>query len=464
MSFVSAAFLVYLPVTVLLYRFLPRPLKRPALLAASWFFYACAAPWTLLLLLAVTLLTWGCALRLPGSPHPKRWTALALTGCLGTLFVFKYLGFTLDTVSGWLGVSAPVVRLALPVGISFYTFQALGYVLDVAAGRIAPERSPVTYALFVSFFPQLVAGPIERSADLLPQLRALPQANGADMTAGLLLLLRGYVKKLLLADLAAPAVEAVFSAAPGSVDGTAVLLGTALFALQIYGDFAGYSDIARGCAALMGFRLTPNFDRPYAALTLRDFWRRWHITLTRWLTDYIYKPLGGARKGRPRRLLNILIVFAVSGLWHGAAWTYVAWGLLHGLLMALETLLPLRLNAPRTRPGRLLRRLVTLTAVGVAWVFFRADSVPAALTLLSRLTVGWNAALTVPASLGLTWPRAACLLAALAALRGLDGPEDALPSGDRLAVLILLLTAACLCGALALAAGGGTQAFIYFQF
>ena len=293
--------------------------------------------------------------------------------CIGCLCLFKYAGiFRTD------------VPLLLPAGISFYTFQTLSYVIDIYRGRLMPERHPGYYALFVSFFPQLVAGPIERSTALLPQLHA--QERRMD-SSGWLWMVRGFAKKLLLADTAAVFVDSVY-ASPTDASGPAVLLATLLFAGQIYWDFSGYSDIAVGAAALLGVRLSRNFDHPYRADSLRDFWRRWHISLTRWFTDYVYIPLGGSRRGTARLVVNTMVVFLLSGLWHGAALHFVVWGGVHGALLLLEKALPPcgGKHKARTRTAVCLRHAYTFSLVCIAWVFFRAASVSDALLLLSRLT------------------------------------------------------------------------------
>ena len=382
MNFISAQFVVLFPLVLLCWRRIAPARRWVVLLAASWLFYAAGQPQTFPLLLLATGVCYLAARRVADaqSQAAKRgWLALALGTCLGILFLFKYLSFAASIF----GISVP--SLLLPVGISFYTFQNLSYVIDVYRGTMEPERHFGYYALFVSFFPQLVAGPIERPQNLLPQLRRAADPSREDVQAGMQLLLRGYCKKLVLADFAARFVEPVY-ASPEAAAGPAVVLATVLFALQIYGDFSGYSDIACGAARLMGIRLMKNFDAPYTACSVREFWRRWHISLTSWLTDYLYIPLGGSRCGTFRHCLNILIVFLASGLWHGANWTFVIWGGLHGAAMVGETLLAPRLPVP----PRWLGRCLTFAFVCFAWIFFRAGSVADAFTLISALPSGWN--------------------------------------------------------------------------
>ena len=317
MNFTAPAFVLLFPIVLALHWMLPPSRRWVLLLAASLGFYAVGSPQAVPLLAGITLGTYAAALGIAKSKTQtakKLWLTCAAVLCIGCLCLFKYAGiFRTD------------VPLLLPAGISFYTFQTLSYVIDIYRGRLMPERHPGYYALFVSFFPQLVAGPIERSTALLPQLHA--QERRMD-TSGWLWMVRGFAKKLLLADTAAVFVDSVY-ASPTDASGPAVLLATLLFAGQIYWDFSGYSDIAVGAAALLGVRLSRNFDHPYRADSLRDFWRRWHISLTRWFTDYVYIPLGGSRRGTVRLAVNTMVVFLLSGLWHGAAYHFVVWGGVH---------------------------------------------------------------------------------------------------------------------------------------
>lgn len=309
MNFTAPAFVLLFPIVLALHWMLPPSRRWVLLLAASLGFYAVGSPQALPLLAGITLGTYAAALGIAKSKTQtakKLWLTCAAVLCIGCLCLFKYAGiFRTD------------VPLLLPAGISFYTFQTLSYVIDIYRGRLMPERHPGYYALFVSFFPQLVAGPIERSTALLPQLHA--QERRMD-SSGWLWMVRGFAKKLLLADTAAVFVDSVY-ASPADASGPAVLLATLLFAGQIYWDFSGYSDIAVGAAALLGVRLSRNFDHPYRADSLRDFWRRWHISLTRWFTDYVYIPLGGSRRGTARLAVNAMVVFLLSGL---LAWRRIA--------------------------------------------------------------------------------------------------------------------------------------------
>ena len=303
MSFDTPGYVLFLCAAVLLYRVCPRCFRWALLLAASLFFYACWSPPLTLVILGVVGLTYGCGLGIEKARERKRkkvWLFTAAAGCAGLLIWFKYFNFLASALYGMFGSTWTPWSILLPVGCSFYTFQALSYVIDVYRGRLPAVRHPGHYALYICFFPQLVAGPIERADALLPQLTAAQNPARTDTVRGLKLLLSGYFRKLVIADLAAPVVNRVFAAA--NPDGSAVLLAAVLFSFQIYCDFAGYSEIAQGSAYLLGIRLRRNFDRPYLASTMRAFWRRWHMSLTAWFTDYVYIPLGGSRQGKGRQV------------------------------------------------------------------------------------------------------------------------------------------------------------------
>ena len=452
MSFDTPGYVLFLCAAVLLYRVCPRRFRWALLLAASLFFYACWSPPLTLVILGVVGLTYGCGLGIEKARDRKRkkvWLFTAAAGCAGLLIWFKYFNFLASALYGMFGSTWTPWSILLPVGCSFYTFQALSYVIDVYRGRLPAVRHPGHYALYICFFPQLVAGPIERADALLPQLTAAQNPARTDTVRGLKLLLSGYFRKLVIADLAAPVVNRVFAAA--NPDGSAVLLAAVLFSFQIYCDFAGYSEIAQGSAYLLGIRLRRNFDRPFLASTMRAFWRRWHMSLTAWFTDYVYIPLGGSRQGKGRQVAATLVVFLLSGLWHGANWTFVLWGLWHGLLCAGEILL-------NRKEGK--GWFVTAVLALLSWVMFRAQSVGQAMTLYSALFSPWN----VPAGLALLQldgADAACLAAALMQLPLLHRLSQNEKNDD----MVYFVLAVCVLIAWFLrAAGGGAGAFIYFQF
>ena len=395
MLFNSIKFMVFFPCVFLLYYALPFRFRKYMLLAVSYYFYMCWKPEFILLILFSTAAAYLCAL---GGERWPRWkkglTAVSLALNLGVLFFFKYFNFFSESFTALcrsvsIPFSAPVLAIVLPVGISFYTFQTLSYTLDVYRGEMEPERDLVTFALFVSFFPQLVAGPIEKASALLPQLKTEHSFTYENAAGGLKLMGWGFFKKMVLADqLALLLVDPVYNDL-GSYEGGALVLATCAFAVQIYCDFGGYSDIARGCARMMGVELMVNFRAPYFAASVTEFWRRWHISLTSWFREYVYFPLGGNRKGAAKKCLFVLITFTLSGLWHGAAWTFVLWGLFHALVMDLEFLWHRR--RPRKDRGpavHVLRCVVTFGVVSLLWIFFRANTMGDTLYVLRHMTWG----------------------------------------------------------------------------
>jgi alginate O-acetyltransferase complex protein AlgI len=342
----------------------------------------------------VTLVNYLAAGAISATDDTKRrkWLlGLGVALSLGVLGWFKYYGFfasSLINLFGTFGVDLPLplVEITLPVGISFFTFQAMTYPIDVYRRRQEPVPL-LDFMVFVAFFPQLVAGPIVRTSEFLPQLDRRPDPRKVEGGAGLLLIAGGLFKKVVVANtLATTLVDPVFSS-PQNFSALEVLAGIYGYAVQIYADFSGYTDIAIGCALLMGFRFPQNFDQPYTAVSIQDFWRRWHMTLSRWLRDYLYIPLGGSRKGRAATYRNLMITMILGGLWHGAAWTFVLWGALHGAGLALERWSGERAAAPSRLPTtRLwLRRLLVFHFVCFGWVLFRSDSLSAAGTVLGRL-------------------------------------------------------------------------------
>ncbi len=357
------------------------------LLSASYTFYA-AWDWRFLsLILISTLVDWVAARGMERTPARKRrWLLLSLVVNLGLLGFFKYFGFFVESATSllaWLGFHADraALEIILPVGISFYTFQTLSYTLDVYFGKIKTSKNLLDLALFVGFFPQLVAGPIVRARDFLPQLQVSRQWKSIHKRAAAFLFLTGYVKKACIADHLAPAVDSWF-ANPGNFDAAAAWTATIGYAIQIYGDFSGYSDMAIACAAFLGYQLCENFRRPYLAKNIRDFWRRWHISLSTWLRDYLYIPLGGSRGSGLATPRNLMLTMLLGGLWHGAAWTFVVWGALHGLALILyrkwdRSVSPLSTSRRILAP---LAPLFTFLFVCVCWIFFRSSDFATAWT------------------------------------------------------------------------------------
>ncbi len=494
MSFVSLGFLIFFPVAAGVYFRLPQRFRNVWLLAASYFFLMTANPAYALLLAAVTAVTWTGGLLIAreqerGGPgvcrRKKRWVALSLVLAFGILFVFKYLNFFCSLYADLLaalGMPAALVKfdLLLPLGISFYTFQAATYVVDVYRGDVKPEKNVGKYALFVSFFPQLLSGPIEESKNMLPQFDEVHRFDYDRMRHGLLRMVWGYFEKMVVADRLGTLVAAVYDA-PATHHGAEVLTATLFFAFQIYCDFGGYSNIAVGAAEVLGFRLTDNFCRPYFSKSIREFWRRWHISLGRWFRDYLYIPLGGSRCSKPRHCLNLFVVFAVCGLWHGAALNFVVWGALHGLYQVAGVLLkPVRRSAARAAglrenslPGRFLRAAFTFVLVDFAWIFFRARTFGDAAVLIGNL-FRWDPAVLRNGalfSLGLNAPEFWAALAGIAVVlavdlagRGRDLRAAILSRGTvfRWAVYLTAAMAVLIFGAYG--SIHGAQQFIYSQF
>lgn len=408
MLFNSLQFLVFFPIVLIVYFVLPERIRYLWLLAASYYFYMCWNAKYALLILISTVVTYLSGLLIERIKHRDlsetgkiRLKKLVVAGSflinLGILFFFKYANFAMDILYTLFSrihiqLSLPTFDFLLPVGISFYTFQALSYTMDVYRDEVYAEKNFFRYALFVSFFPQLVAGPIERSKNLLKQL-AVPQKFSFErFRRGLLLMLWGYFLKLVLADRIAVFVDTVYDH-HADFPGYYIVTATMLFAVQIYCDFAGYSTIAMGSAEILGVRLMENFDAPYLSTSVADFWRRWHISLTSWFKDYLYIPLGGSRKGKIRKYVNKMIVFLVSGLWHGASGAFVIWGGINGLYQVIgEILQPLRdrlvrlLCLNRDSLGHKLIHVVgTFILVDFAWLFFRANRFSTAVSVLKSM-------------------------------------------------------------------------------
>lgn len=491
MNFNSLAFLIFLPITVGVYWLAPKKLQQLWLLACSYFFYMYANPALIVLLLVSTFIDYFCSngieARRDSSRLKKTFLTISMLANLGLLFTFKYFDFFAQNINALcaalsLSYQVPELGLILPVGISFYTFQTMSYTIDVYRGDFHAEKNPVTFALYVTFFPQLVAGPIESPRNLLPQLRQEHRFRYGDFSAGMRLLLCGFFRKCAVADLCGIFVNRVF-AAPGEANALAIACASGLFCIQMYCDFAGYSEIAAGAARLMGIRLMRNFDRPYLSQSYSEFFRRWHISLNQWFTSYVYIPLGGSRKGLAVKLRNTLIVFTLCGLWHGARWTYVLWGLYAALWVCLESIIlkPME-NAAKhhgidlKNPGvKLFRRFYMFLIFIPAALLFRADDIAQAGILLSRLFTQWGLSTayfeSTFASLGLTASSLVQLVLCITAMAKLYvwGLYDLRPAqsqwGSRRRLscavyLILIITMS----ALALLATQDAAGFAYFQF
>lgn len=405
MLFNSLEFLIFFPTVAILYFLLPYRFRWLLLLVASYTFYMFWRIDYAIILVISTLIDYGCSRMMDRYAEEERakrkpWLWLSLLSNLGILFTFKYYNFfngAAADLARLLDVpyAAPAFELLLPMGISFYTFQTMSYTIDVYYGRIKAERHLGIFALFVTFFPQLVAGPIERAGNLLGQLKEKHDFDYQNAANGLKLMAWGLFKKIVIADRLAVMVNHVYNN-PTDYEGIPLIIGTVFFAFQIYCDFSGYSDIAIGAAQVMGFRLMENFRRPYFSKSIREFWARWHISLSTWFRDYLYIPLGGNRVVKWRWHYNLFIVFLVSGIWHGANWTFVVWGALHGFYLVFAELTKKRRNAAvdilgladRPQFYKAAQIGTTFALVCLAWVFFRANTIGDAWYITTHLFSG----------------------------------------------------------------------------
>ncbi len=500
MQFNSISFLVFFPIVLLIYFIIPKKLRYIWLLVSSYYFYMSWNAKYAVLIAFSTLVTYLCGIIIEqmGLENGKVWIKLrrftlflGIAANLGILFVYKYFNFAVDNLNFILGrlniaYTYEQFDILLPVGISFYTFQALGYVIDVYRKNIGAEYNIFKYALFVSFFPQLVAGPIERSGNLMRQINNIDKIklfNYERIVKGFMVMMWGYFLKVVIADRAASVVNEVFNNyyAYGSVE---LIAGAVFFAVQIYCDFASYSTIAVGAAGIMGIELMDNFNTPYFASSVKEFWRRWHISLSTWFRDYLYIPLGGNRKGKARKYLNIFIVFLASGLWHGANWTYAIWGALHGLYQVIGDISrPLKdkindkLNVKtQALSYRIIKILITFALTSFAWIFFRADSINVALEYIARIFTAldpWALTTGFMYNIGLETREMNILLIAVFVMFIVDllkykrnirfeNIADNQNSWVRGAVIFALIAAVVIFGAYGYSFDA--QQFIYFQF
>jgi alginate O-acetyltransferase complex protein AlgI len=470
-------FLIVYPVYLLVRR--NNRLMNLWLMLASYTFYGWWNPWYLLLLFGTSAIDYLMVLLMERNRRTRTlWLVISLVSNFGFLGYFKYSGFITENLNDFLGhfglapvlpnpVAYPNAMLSLlgqgryfkevilPIGISFHTFQSMSYTIDAYKGTIKTERSFIRFLTFVSFFPQLVAGPIERASNLLPQLQQTPTITRQDLADGLSLFFVGFFKKVALADYLSRYVDKVYDT-PGQFEAPALLLATIAFGWQIYFDFSGYTDMARGVARVMGFRLMLNFNNPYTATGLGDFWNRWHISLSTWFKDYVYFPLGGSRHGKLRTYFNMFLTMVISGVWHGAAWGFVTWGALHALGRCLTREVE---QTPfyRDRVPRLLKPALVFSFVTCTWIFFRAQTLDKSWLVIRRIfTTGW------------VDPRVPLLMAGLVLAVWLYQYLYTSPAGlgrrlldwqpVRVGLVVLMIVY------LAVVAQPGTKQFIYFQF
>lgn len=491
MLFNSIEFLLFLPFVFVVYWAYPNKWKWFPLLLFSYYFYAYWNWQLVFLILLTTAVSYICGLVLgkfsENAKVKKACLVVTLVVCFGILLFFKYFGFLHEIIKDIIvsfGGSRPTgyFVILLPVGISFYTFQTASYVIDVYRGSIQPEKHFGYYALFVSFFPQLVAGPIERPQDLLPQLRDQNKSvKAVDYSGAFRIMLIGFFKKIAVADIIGIFANATYNDM-AQANGLMVLVSTLLFAFQIYGDFSGYSDIAVGTAKLFGINLTENFDSPYKAKSIKEFWNRWHISLSKWLRDYIYFPLGGSRVKKWRWAANILVVFFVSGLWHGANYTFVVWGLLHAVFQIIGVLTQTlrrkckqKLHMTDTKAESILATVCTFALVCFAWIFFRVDSIADAGTAITKLFTDWHFTgeyflqtfrqLGINVFFGIYAVAAVALMMTLERLKTVDARNSVLYGKGAVRIVVYaVMTVAVLAAWVYLQAEDIGSSFIYFQF
>ncbi|ASO18004.1 alginate O-acetyltransferase complex protein AlgI [Actinoalloteichus hoggarensis] len=477
MSFASPLFLWYfMPAILLAVLIAPRSWRNGVIAVASLVFYASGAGGTTLLLLACIVVNYLVAPALQPDEwdlerRRKRWLLIGvITFNLSILFVWKYAGFATEqaaVLASWFGAELPVVELALPIGISFYTFHHISYVVDIYRGERPALRNPVSFVTYIAMFPQLVAGPIIRYREIADQLPQQRSHRLDDIAAGLPRFALGLAKKVIVADSLAPVVNACFNTPAEDMTFAIAWLGAIGYTLQLYFDFSGYSDMAIGLGRMLGFRLPENFARPYSSVTVTEFWRRWHMSLSRWFRDYVYIPLGGNRHGAAKTYRNLWIIFLLTGFWHGAAWTFVLWGVFHGALLVFERATG-RDRAPASQGGRIARRVLTTVLVTIGWVVFRSPDMAAAWTVLSNMLLPDLDGLSIEVGDALNNQRLVILLAAVSVFflpgRSVTGPYLESARSRPAAVLRVALLTVGLWYAAILVATGTFSPFLYYQF
>lgn len=468
MNFTSLIFIPFLAVTLLLYWLIPNKFRWIAILISSYFFYTFLNYWLIFLIIGTTLVSYFGAILIEKYESKKKLImVISVILCFASLFLFKYLDFTLNLVTGafsliHLNISIEPLNLVLPVGISFYTFQTTAYIIDVYRGKTKAERHIGYYASFVSFFPQLVAGPIEKADKLIPELRKEHHLSFDDFALGLKDVVIGFLKKVVIADFLIIYVNKIYDALAIS-SGVEIILATFLFGLVIYSDFSGYSQIAKGVAKWMGIDLSENFNRPYLSSSLKEFWNRWHITLNNYFTEYVYIPLGGNQKGRVRKYLNIMIVFFLSGLWHGAALHFVLWGVVSGLLLIIEDLMsPLLEKIPlNIHLKRIFSIALAYFVINICWIFFRCQSISDVGLVFTRLFTEFGSGFDI--SFFNLINTSLIIIAVISLITSYYLPLISKENYLHIAVYFVLITAISIMYIYNLSQGGENE-FIYFQF
>lgn len=461
---------LFMPVVFILHTAIKNlKIRNGLLLIASLVFYAYGEPGYLFLMLVSALLNYIFALLISKQPK-KIFLVLAVVANLSLLGVFKYAGFLLTTVNDIFNVSLPVPAIALPIGISFFTFQALSYVIDVYRKDVAAQKNYAKLLLYISFFPQLIAGPIVRYKDVALEIDNR-SVNLNNITFGLRRFIAGLGKKVLISNTMALAVDFVFGIDTGELNILTAWIGAIAYIMQIYFDFSGYSDMAIGLGRMFGFHFKENFNYPYVATTIQDFWRRWHISLSTFFRDYVYIPLGGNRKGKIRTVINKIVVFFLTGLWHGANWTFIVWGLFHGFFLLLEEFIPQIKKLPK-----IILHIYTLVTVTVGFVVFRADSISQGIGYIAKMFSGFDfSAEAMSFAMQTLKPFfIVMLIAAIIAcgpirkfadkIRNLENAENLSKSDNLLQIISFVLAFVVLLWCLIRLAGGSYNPFIYFRF
>jgi D-alanyl-lipoteichoic acid acyltransferase DltB (MBOAT superfamily) len=454
--FLTVFLAVYVPVRTWSWR-----AGKAVLLGFSYAFYAWTYPPYLLLLFATTCVDFYCARRIAAAPHSstkKKYLFLTLALNLSFLAYFKYANFVLGTVADLGGTAVPAWDVVLPVGISFYVFESLSYTIDVYRGVLPCERSFSDYALFISFFPHLVAGPIVKARDFLIQLKSDRRVSSETLRSGVFLVIFGYFLKAAIADNLAPGVDRFFSA-PAAYSRAEAWFYVYGYAFQIFGDFAGYSAVAIGLSRCLGYELPVNFDWPYFSASFQEFWKRWHISLSSWLKEYLYVPLGGNRSGTARTAFNLMATMLIGGLWHGASWNFVLWGGLHGLGLVAERIV-LRSSGEPSPVWRGVRAVLVFHAVCLAWVLFRCPTLAGAGGVLTALFFGTSKGFAVPLAERLPFFLMVAVHAAAALRRSPSWRETAVQGR----ALYWETAVVCACLFWTLAFGVNANSFIYFRF
>jgi alginate O-acetyltransferase complex protein AlgI len=479
MSFATPLFLWYfLPVVLAAVLVVPGRWRNGVIAVASLVFYAAGAGATTLLLVSCIVVNFVAGLRLEPPPDDwtrtgsgRRWLLIGVIAFdLAALFVWKYAGFAtaqLNNLARLFGGDFPVVHIALPIGISFYTFHHISYAVDIYRGERRAQRNPVSFITYIAMFPQLIAGPIVRYREIADQLPQVRTHRLDDIASGFPRFALGLTKKVVIADSLSPLVDACFATPAHDLTFGVAWLGAVGYTMQLFFDFSGYSDMAIGLGRMLGFRLPENFARPYSSVTITEFWRRWHMSLSRWFRDYVYISMGGNRHGQAKTYRNLIVVFVLVGFWHGANWTFLVWGLYHGALLVIERGFAIG-DTPTNRWARLGRRALTLLLVILGWVFFRSANLTDALTMLGHMLVPDTRGLTDLVNAALTNQRLVILLVSLLVVllptHPVTGPLLESSRGRAATAIRIGVMTAGLAYAVILIASGTFSPFLYFQF